>query len=61
MQRDIVLFVHPAADRGRGGRAAGPAAQVLKDIGVRIRQVIGTSAADALTGSLSYRCGMIGL
>ncbi|KNB49723.1 diacylglycerol kinase [Streptomyces caatingaensis] len=48
MTADITLFVNPAAGRGRGVRAVGPAARVLRDAGYAVRTVLGTDAADAL-------------
>ncbi|MET7936163.1 diacylglycerol kinase [Streptomyces sp. NPDC005322] len=48
MTCDIALFVNPTAGRGRGARAAQPAARVLRDAGFRVRTVLGADAADAL-------------
>ncbi|MFT2017137.1 diacylglycerol kinase [Streptomyces sp. 796.1] len=48
MTSDITLFVNPTAGRGRGARAAQPAARVLRDAGFRVRTVLGSDAADAL-------------
>jgi diacylglycerol kinase (ATP) len=45
---EITLFVNPAAGRGRGARAARPAAQALRDAGHGVRTVVGVDAADAL-------------
>lgn len=45
---EITLFVNPTAGRGRGARAAGPAARALRDAGFSVRTVLGTDAADAL-------------
>jgi diacylglycerol kinase (ATP) len=45
---EITLFVNPAAGRGRGARAAQPAAQALRDAGYGVRTVVGEDAADAL-------------
>jgi diacylglycerol kinase (ATP) len=49
VHRDILLFVNPTAGRGRGARAAGPAATVLRDAGFAVREVLGDDADDALT------------
>jgi diacylglycerol kinase (ATP) len=49
VHRDILLFVNPTAGRGRGARAAGPAATVLRDAGFAVREVVGNDADDALT------------
>ncbi|WP_328916971.1 MULTISPECIES: diacylglycerol kinase [unclassified Streptomyces] len=48
MTSEITLFVNPTAGRGRGVRAAGPAARVLRDAGYGVRTVVGEDAADAL-------------
>ncbi|MET7763643.1 diacylglycerol kinase [Streptomyces sp. NPDC005393] len=48
MTCDITLFVNPTAGRGRGARAAQPAARVLRDAGFRVRTVLGADAPDAL-------------
>ncbi|WP_414169701.1 diacylglycerol kinase [Streptoverticillium reticulum] len=48
MTSDITLFVNPSAGRGRGARAARPAAAVLRDAGFHVRTVVGTDAPDAL-------------
>ncbi|MBH1936698.1 diacylglycerol kinase [Streptomyces sp. AV19] len=48
MTSDITLFVNPTAGRGRGARAVGPAARVLRGAGYSVRTVLGTDAADAL-------------
>ncbi|GAA0419788.1 diacylglycerol kinase [Streptomyces luteireticuli] len=48
MTSDLTLFVNPTAGRGRGTRAAGPAARVLRDAGYSVRTVLGTDAPDAL-------------
>jgi diacylglycerol kinase (ATP) len=45
---EITLFVNPTAGRGRGARAAPPAASVFRAAGFRVRTVVGTDAADAL-------------
>ncbi|MCF3961560.1 diacylglycerol kinase [Streptomyces fuscigenes] len=44
----ITLLVNPAAGRGRGARAAAPAATALRDAGFDVRTVAGTDAPDAL-------------
>ncbi|GHA79652.1 diacylglycerol kinase [Streptomyces termitum] len=48
MSSDITLFVNPTAGRGRGARAARPAADALREAGHRVRTVLGLDAADAL-------------
>lgn len=48
MTADISLFVNPTAGRGRGARAAQPAARALRDAGYRVRTVLGSDADDAL-------------
>ncbi|MFD3536599.1 diacylglycerol kinase [Streptomyces sp. NPDC058664] len=48
MSSDITLFVNPTAGRGRGARAARPAARALRDAGFAVRTVLGHDAADAL-------------
>ncbi|HEX5566487.1 MAG TPA: diacylglycerol kinase family protein, partial [Streptomyces sp.] len=48
MTSEITLFVNPTAGRGRGARAAGPAAGVLRDAGFTVHTVVGVDAADAL-------------
>ncbi len=48
MSGEITLLVNPAAGRGRGGRAARPAARVLREAGFRVRSVVGQDAPDAL-------------
>ncbi|MFD4778788.1 diacylglycerol kinase, partial [Streptomyces sp. NPDC058427] len=42
------LFVNPTAGRGRGARAAQPAASALRDAGFSVRTVLGEDADDAL-------------
>ncbi|MDX5567100.1 diacylglycerol kinase [Streptomyces sp. ID05-04B] len=49
MTSEITLFVNPAAGRGRGARAARPAASALRAAGFRVRTVLGENAGDALT------------
>ncbi|MCT2588698.1 diacylglycerol kinase [Streptomyces sp. N2-109] len=49
MTSEITLFVNPTAGRGRGARAAQPAARVLRDAGFAVRTVVGRDAPDALT------------
>ncbi|GAA2232068.1 diacylglycerol kinase [Streptomyces amakusaensis] len=44
----ITLFVNPTAGRGRGARAARPAADALREAGFSVRTVLGEDAADAL-------------
>ncbi|MBD0712249.1 MULTISPECIES: diacylglycerol kinase [unclassified Streptomyces] len=48
MTSDITLFVNPTAGRGRGARAARPAAEAFRDAGFRVRVLLGHDAADAL-------------
>lgn len=48
MSSDITLFVNPTAGRGRGARAAQPAARVLREAGFAVRTVVGENAPDAL-------------
>ncbi|MEV7858786.1 diacylglycerol kinase [Streptomyces hirsutus] len=48
MTSEITLFVNPAAGRGRGARAALPAASALRAAGFSVRTVLGEDAADAL-------------
>ncbi|MFF8954737.1 diacylglycerol kinase [Streptomyces sp. NPDC014894] len=48
MTSQITLFVNPTAGRGRGARAAAPAARALRDAGFSVRTVLGEDAADAL-------------
>ncbi|NJQ01419.1 diacylglycerol kinase [Streptomyces zingiberis] len=47
MTSDITLLVNPAAGRGGGARAVGPAARVLRDAGHTVRTVLGADAAGA--------------
>ncbi|MFE9921949.1 diacylglycerol kinase [Streptomyces sp. NPDC005774] len=49
MTSEITLFVNPTAGRGRGARAARPAASALRAAGFSVRTVLGEDAADALT------------
>ncbi|MEU1129257.1 diacylglycerol kinase [Streptomyces sp. NPDC005900] len=48
MTGEITLFVNPTAGRGRGARAARPAASALRARGFRVGTVIGADAPDAL-------------
>ncbi|MFF7857564.1 diacylglycerol kinase [Streptomyces sp. NPDC007904] len=48
MTSEITLFVNPTAGRGRGARAARPAASALRAAGFSVRTVVGTDAGDAL-------------
>ncbi|WP_329032396.1 diacylglycerol kinase [Streptomyces sp. NBC_01725] len=48
MTSEISLFVNPTAGRGRGARAAQPAARALRDAGYSVRTVLGSDAEDAL-------------
>jgi diacylglycerol kinase (ATP) len=45
---EITLFVNPTAGRGRGARAARPAASALRDAGFSVRTVLGDDPRDAL-------------
>ncbi|MER5470892.1 diacylglycerol kinase [Streptomyces sp. NPDC002935] len=49
MTSEITLFVNPTAGRGRGARAAQPAASALRAAGFSVRTVLGEDAADGLT------------
>ncbi|WP_189859252.1 diacylglycerol kinase [Streptomyces poonensis] len=49
MTDEITLFVNPTAGRGRGARAAQPAASALRAAGFSVRTVLGENAVDALT------------
>ncbi|MET9393909.1 diacylglycerol kinase [Streptomyces sp. NPDC006624] len=48
MTSEITLFVNPTAGRGRGARAAQPAASALRAAGFSVRTVLGEDAPDAL-------------
>ncbi|MFD5553274.1 diacylglycerol kinase [Streptomyces sp. NPDC127068] len=48
MTSEITLFVNPTAGRGRGARAARPAATALRAAGFRVRTLVGETPADAL-------------
>ncbi|WP_431985917.1 diacylglycerol kinase [Streptomyces griseoflavus] len=48
MTSEITLFVNPTAGRGRGARAALPAASALRDAGFSVRTVVGDDPRDAL-------------
>ncbi|MFG2711549.1 diacylglycerol kinase [Streptomyces goshikiensis] len=48
MSAEITLFVNPTAGRGRGARAAQPAASALRAAGFCVRTVFGADAGDAL-------------
>ncbi|MGY0066316.1 diacylglycerol kinase [Streptomyces sp. QTS137] len=48
MTSEITLLVNPTAGRGRGVRAARPAASALRAAGFSVRAVLGEDAADAL-------------
>lgn len=48
MTSEITLFVNPTAGRGRGARAALPAASALRAAGFSVRTVLGEDGADAL-------------
>ncbi|AIR97362.1 diacylglycerol kinase [Streptomyces glaucescens] len=49
MTCEITLFVNPTAGRGRGARAAQPAASALREAGFSVRTVLGENAEDALS------------
>jgi diacylglycerol kinase (ATP) len=57
---EIALFVNPTAGRGRGARAAQPAARVLREAGHRVRVVVGEDADDALARARQAVAGGIG-
>ncbi|WP_329023725.1 diacylglycerol kinase [Streptomyces sp. NBC_01423] len=48
MTSEITLFVNPTAGRGRGARAAQPAASALREAGFSVRTILGEDADDAL-------------
>ncbi|MGW3565687.1 diacylglycerol kinase [Streptomyces sp. NPDC000941] len=48
MTCDITLLVNPTAGRGRGARAARPAAETLRGHGFTVRTAAGADAAEAL-------------
>ncbi|GAA5010054.1 diacylglycerol kinase [Streptomyces siamensis] len=48
MASEITLFVNPTAGRGRGARAAQPAASALRAAGFNVRTVLGENPSDAL-------------
>ncbi|MFE2280553.1 diacylglycerol kinase [Streptomyces sp. NPDC059454] len=48
MTSEITLFVNPTAGRGRGARAARPAASALRDAGFSVRTVLGDDPQGAL-------------
>ncbi|WP_028801602.1 diacylglycerol kinase [Streptomyces sp. 142MFCol3.1] len=48
MASEITLFVNPTAGRGRGARAAQPAASALRAAGFNVRTVLGENPRDAL-------------
>ncbi|MFJ3441946.1 diacylglycerol kinase [Streptomyces sp. NPDC086081] len=48
MTSEITLFVNPTAGRGRGARAAQPAASALRAADFSVRTVLGEDADDAL-------------
>lgn len=60
MTSEIALFVNPTAGRGRGARAAQPAARVLREAGHRVRVVVGEDADDALARARQAVAGGIG-
>jgi diacylglycerol kinase (ATP) len=45
---EISLLINPVAGRGRGARAAQPAAAALREAGFAVRAVVGEDARDAL-------------
>ncbi|MHC0428585.1 diacylglycerol kinase [Streptomyces sp. O3] len=48
MTSEITLFVNPTAGRGRGARAAHPAASALRAAGFSVRTLVGADPDDAL-------------
>ncbi|WP_432188732.1 diacylglycerol kinase [Streptomyces sp. Tue6028] len=48
MASEITLFVNPTAGRGRGARAAQPAASALRAAGFTVRTILGENPSDAL-------------
>ncbi|OON82254.1 diacylglycerol kinase [Streptomyces tsukubensis] len=48
MTSEITLFVNPTAGRGRGARAAQPAARVFREAGFSVRTIVGEDPADAV-------------
>ncbi|MEV7286525.1 diacylglycerol kinase [Streptomyces sp. NPDC093252] len=60
MTSEITLFVNPTAGRGRGARAAQPAASALRDAGFSVRTVLGTDPADALARARAAVAGGTG-
>ncbi|GGW57556.1 diacylglycerol kinase [Streptomyces caelestis] len=60
MTSEITLFVNPTAGRGRGARAAQPAASALRAAGFSVRTVLGEDAADALTRARAAVAGGTG-
>jgi diacylglycerol kinase (ATP) len=57
---EITLFVNPTAGRGRGARAARPAASALRAAGFPVRTVLGANPADALALARSAVAGGTG-
>ncbi|MFC7843347.1 diacylglycerol kinase [Streptomyces sp. NPDC057382] len=60
MTGEITLFVNPTAGRGRGARAAQPAASALRAAGFSVRTVLGEDAADALARARAAVAGGTG-
>lgn len=60
MTSEITLFVNPAAGRGRGARAARPAASALRAAGFSVRTVLGTDPEDALARARAAVAGGTG-
>ncbi|GAA2413538.1 diacylglycerol kinase [Streptomyces coeruleofuscus] len=60
MTSEITLFVNPTAGRGRGARAAQPAASALRAAGYSVRTVLGEDAPDALTRARAAVAGGTG-
>ncbi|MGW3991088.1 diacylglycerol kinase [Streptomyces sp. NPDC004830] len=60
MTSEITLFVNPTAGRGRGARAAQPAASALRAAGFSVRTVLGEDAEDALARARAAVAGGTG-
>ncbi|MGW3021019.1 diacylglycerol kinase [Streptomyces longwoodensis] len=60
MTSEITLFVNPTAGRGRGARAAQPAAAAFRAAGHAVRTVVGEDAADALARARAAVAGGTG-
>ncbi|CAL9397499.1 Diacylglycerol kinase [Streptomyces sp. enrichment culture] len=60
MTSEITLFVNPTAGRGRGARAAQPAASALRAAGFSVRTVVGEDADDAVARARAAVAGGTG-